>query len=98
MFKVNKISEVKPKRYQTETEKIIRRKMRDLPTDQQRALKQCAKHTGGGFGVLAGPQDAMKLAKLAIANILENLTDEEQAAMEDEMALSMYYNTGPVRN
>ncbi len=79
---------------QTETEKIIRRKMRDLEPRYRRALVKCSKYTGGGFGVLAGNKADMALAKAAIAQILDDLTDTERNAIENEMARAMFTHAG----
>ena len=87
------LDEVRPN--QTETEKIMRRKLKHLPKKHQRALKQCAKHLGGGWGVLRGPADQMKLADEALDMIFCNLTaHEEQAVIIDAMAAMRQMGVG----
>jgi len=78
----------------TETDRIVKRKMRGLEPKYRRALKKCAVHTGGGFGVLAGTKADMALAKVAIAQIMDNLTPAEERAVAREMAASMWDQFG----
>lgn len=74
---------------QTETEKIMRRRMNELPVKHRRALKQCAKHLGGGWGVLRGPRAQMQLANEALDMIFQNLTPDEVRAVTREAGAAL---------
>jgi len=69
---------------ETETERIIKKKLKTLTPGQQRAFRKCVVDTQKGMGLLSGPPDDMRLAKMALENITAMLTDADWQAIRRE--------------